>query len=340
MNAIGRRRFLLAAGGCVGATSAFGGFAFTSLWPHEVKATTCSTLALGTEVRITAFHKSAKFVQCAIAAAFEELALVERLMSIYQPDSQVSRLNHTGSLRLPHPYMVEVFRHAQHVSALSGGAFDVTVQPLWEVFANAAKARQIPSQLDIDHARQLVDWRQLGVTKDSLTFGRSGMRVTLNGIAQGFAADRILLALRKAGIENALVDAGEILPLGRPARGETWLVGIQHPRQWHAYIALANLDGRALATSGDYATAFSPDGRHHHIFDPQTGYSPTELASVSILAPTAMAADALSTACFVLGAERSLEMIASVPEVDAYFVLKDGETLATSGFPLAGKGDA
>ena len=129
------------------------------------------------------------------------------------------------------------------------------------------------------------------------------------------------------------MDAGEIHPLGEKAGGEPWRAGIQHPREPDAYAALVRLDGRALSTSGDYATAFSPDRRHHHILDPHTGASPGTFSSVSVLAPTAMEADALSTALFVLGPARGLALIEATPRADALFILKDGRTLTTRGFP-------
>ena len=159
--------------------------------------------------------------------------------------------------------------------------------------------------------------------------------MTLNGIAQGFAADRAMAALRRHGIGHALVDAGEIGTLGGRDASEPWKVGIQHPRRQDAYIEIAKLDGRCLSTSGDYATSFDEDHRDHHIFDPHTGRSPAAFSSVTIAAPTATQADALSTAVFVLGPERGLDLVRSSPSVDALLVLKDGRTLATDGFPAA-----
>src|SRR5206468_2826354 len=125
----------------------------------------------------------------------------------------------------------------------------------------------------------------------------------------------------------------EIRPLGARDDASPWTVGIQHPRREEAYAWLAPLDGRALSTSGDYATTFSPDRRHHHIVDPHTGTSPAEFASVTVAAPTAMQADALSTALFVLGLEPAVALIEATPRVDALFILKDGRTLATARFP-------
>jgi thiamine biosynthesis lipoprotein len=140
-------------------------------------------------------------------------------------------------------------------------------------------------------------------------------------------------ALRKQGIRHALVDTGEIGTLGGKADEAPWSVGIQHPRRPDAYVALAKLRGRCLATSGDYASSFSPDHAQNHLFDPRTGRSPGELASVSVAARTATEADAVSTAVFVLGVGRGLKLIHDTREADALLVLKDGRTLATAGFP-------
>jgi len=342
MRQLNRRRFLLiAAGGSASAILGGGIFCASAMSPERHwPVVTRKTFALGTEVSITARHPSQEVAEHAISAAFEELALVERLMSIYRLDSQVSALNRDGRLRQPHPYLVEVLRHAQQVSARSSGTFDVTVQPLWEAFAAAANEQRIPDESEIAAARANVDWTQLTIADDSLRLLKRRMKITLNGIAQGFATDRVLAVLRAGGVEHALINSGELQPLGHSERGDAWRVGIQHPREDDAHIALADLDGRALATSGDYRTRFSGDSRHNHILDPRTGYSPTELCSVSILAPTGMAADALSTACFVLGPDRSLALINTMPGVDAFLVLKDGETIATGAFPLCTEGSA
>ena len=327
-----RRRFLLVSAGGLGA-AALATAALRNPWA-EVPAVRRTSFALGTQVAITARHRSTAKGNAAIDAAFAELALVERLLSIYRPDSQVCQLNREGRLDNPHPHFVTVLRQAQQTARQTGGAFDVTVQPLWDVFAAAAKMNRLPEPAEVAIARRSVDWRQVEIGRACIRFRRPGMKITLNGIAQGFATDRALAVLRDCGVEHALINAGELGSLGESDRGDAWRVGIQHPREPDAYIGLTDLDGRALATSGDYETKFSADGRHNHILDPRTGYSPTELASVSILAPTAMQADALSTACFVLGPEESLLLLRQTPNTDAFFVLKSGETIATPRFPL------
>ncbi len=339
-----RRRFLCAALGACG-TAGFGYAAWRSFpsarrdrsdAPDTAGLASCTRTAkaLGSEVSITALHDRREVAEQAVAAAFDELELVEELMSIYRPHSQLSRLNRYGVLETPHPHLVSVLRAATNFSKASGGAFDVTVQPLWTLYADAQRQGRLPEAAEIEAARRKVDWRRLEISEQRVALRGEGMAVTLNGIAQGFATDRALAALREHGIEHALVNAGEIGPLGYRADGGAWTVGIQHPREAEAYIALTKLDGRALATSGDYATTFSPDRAYNHIFDPRTGRSPPQLASVSIAARTALEADALSTAVFVAGVERGLELVAAAAGADAFLVLKDGRTMATRGFPV------
>ncbi len=291
--------------------------------------------ALGTEVSMAVLHADRSHAERAISAAFDELRIVEQVMSLYQRESQLCRLNREGVLRDPHPYLVEVLQRARAMSEASGGAFDVTVQPLWEVYAEAKKADRLPDPEAVEAARAKVDWRRVEILPAEIRLRGPGTAVTLNGIAQGFAADRAVEALRRQGIEHALVNTGEIAALGGKSRGEPWTVGIQHPRRKDAYLTLVSLADRCLATSGDYATPLSEDYRDHHIFDPRIGRSPATFSSVSVVARTACEADALSTTIFVLGAEQGLTLVRSTPECEALLVFKDGRVLATEKFPAS-----
>ncbi len=290
--------------------------------------------ALGTEVEITVLHAQPDVGKAAIAAAFAELDKIEDLMSIYRPESQLCRLNRLGVLDAPHPYLVEVLRQAEAISQHTDGAFDITVQSLWRLYREAHLSQRMPTADEVAAARAHVDWRQVVIGDHQIRLGNDRARVTLNGIAQGFATDRVLAVLQSHGVCHALLNCGELAGLGEKDPGRPWVAGIQHPRRDDAYIAVAELDGRSLATSGDYASYFSPNYRTHHLFDPRTGRSANELASVSVAAPTGMLADALSTAVFVLGPERGLEVIQQFAGADAFLVTKDGRALRTSGFPL------
>ncbi len=288
---------------------------------------------MGSDVTITALHRDTRAGEGAIAAAFRELELIEGVMSIYRENSQLSKLNRECVLDDPHPYFVDVLRSAQAMSDRSDGAFDVTVQPLWELYATAQQRQQLPSDQEIAAAQQRVDWKRVHVAKSQIRLDGDRLAITLNGIAQGFAADRVAAVLRGHGVEHALIDTGEIGTVGTNADGDAWSIGIQHPRDREAYVSVAALAGRCLATSGDYATTFSDDHRHHHLLDPRTGRSPQDLSSVSIVASTALDADALSTAVFVMGPESGLQLVEQTPGADALFVLKDGRSIVTTGFP-------
>lgn len=334
-----RRRFLMIVGSLAGSAAA-GGASWSVLQRRSTLAVVRrESAALGTKVSIVARHAKLAVAAQALDAAFAELAFLEhRLLSIYQPESQISRLNRDGKLNSPHPFLVYVLRHATAMSRETDGAFDVTVQPLWETFVAAKRQGRLPSPVEVAAARSRVDWQAVDIDDDRIQLKKPGMAITLNGIAQGFATDRVLATLRGFGIEHAMLDIGEHASLGESAAGDAWTVGIQHPRLADEHIAAADLEGRCLATSGDYATTFTSDRRHNHIVDPRTGYSPTELASVSIVVKSAMEADALSTACFVLGPDRAIDLLRSHTSADALLVLKDGGTLVTPGFPLIEKG--
>lgn len=293
--------------------------------------------ALGSEVTLTVLHNEASLAVAAIKAAFRELEQIESVMSLYRPESQICKLNRDGVLNDPHPHLLNVLHFARKVSAESSGAFDVTVQPLWEMFYQAKQRNRLPDDREISAAQAKVDWRRVHTSRERVLLEGEGSAITLNGIAQGYAADCVKGVFTRAGIRHALIDCGEINAVGRSEDEAPWQVGIQHPREEEAYLSVTELTGRCLATSGDYATHFGSPGdnvfRSNHLFDPETGRSPEQMASVSIAAPTAMEADALSTAIFVAGVERGQKIIEAYPRADALVVLKSGRTLRTKGFP-------
>lgn len=328
-----RRRFLLGTAG-VSAIAAVGVWQRSRL-PDGTPLLRRSAQALGATVMITLAHPERRAGVAALDAAFAELEVIEEVMSLYRPSSQISQLNARGVLDHPHPHLVTVLRAAAAISERSGGAFDATVQPLWELYRDAHKHGHLPDVDALLNARSLIDWRRVSVSPQRVELRGQGTAITLNGIAQGFATDAVMSILRNAGATHALIDAGELGALGSKPDGSAWRVGIRHPRQHDSYISIAKLKDRCLATSGDYETRFSDDFTHHHLFDPRTGHSPAECASVSIAAPTAMMADALSTAVFVLGPRAGLELVRSTPGSDALIVQKGGGMEVTADFPLA-----
>ena len=328
-----RRKFLLLAAAGAGVCS----FPWLAgRWRSSQQPTiTRTSWALGTDLCLTVTGLSKSQASRALDAAFAEIELVEQTMSIYRPESQLSRLNRDRVLERPHPHLLTVLATAEQTARETGGAFDISVQPLWNLYAAAKRAANTPTPAEIAAAQHQVDWRKIELSRNFIRLHEPVEAITLNGIAQGFALDRAVAVLKDHGATSALLNTGEISSLGMKNLDDPWTVGIQHPRESDVFIAVADLDGRALATSGDYQTTFSADFAKNHIFDPRTGESPTELASASIVAPTGLQADALSTAAMVLGRERTLAYLARLPNVDALLVDKNGNVSRTPGFPAA-----
>ena len=347
MMSLNRRRFLMTLGGGMAAGL---GWALANRHQHHVLHTDTSPLqqrtqnslltlsetkvALGTHMTLTVLHEDKEHASEALHTCFAELEQIESLMSLYRSESQISQLNRRSLLNDPHPDFCRVLQTAQNISSLSQGAFDITVQPLWELHACCQQEERSATQSELQRTRKLVDWQKVKITSKQLSLLQPKMKITLNGIAQGYATDKVKKTLQQFGIEHALIDAGEIGSLGTKQKAEAWRVGIQHPRDEEAYLSLAELDNRCLATSGDYATTFGGDYKSHHLFDPHTGNSPSELSSVSIVAPSGMWADALSTAVFVMGWEQGLQLVSTLQHVDALLMSKEGDMYMTEGFPV------
>ncbi|MDO9709734.1 FAD:protein FMN transferase [Paracraurococcus lichenis] len=281
-------------------------------------------LAFGTTFSIRALHAEARVLQAALDAAVAELRSVQAVLSLFDPDSQLSRLNREGMLRRPDPVLLAVLAEARALWAATAGAFDPTIQPLWRLWAEASARGARPSEAALAEARALVDFAAVEADADGLRFRRAGMGLTLNGIAQGHAADRVAAVLRAAGIADALVDAGEFAALGRRGDSAPWQVGIRDPRRGTGLVGSpVTLEG-CLAVSGDDECAFTADRSEHHILDPRTGHSPRDLALLAVRAPRAALADGLSTAGFVVGPARAEALAARFGASVEAWVTKDG----------------
>ena len=327
------RRKLLQTGTGLFALSCFPSEILANDTSPSLKLITRKSRALGSSISAKVLHSDVHQAKLALDTAFKNLHRIESVLSIYQPNSQVSQLNKVKRLDNPDPQFTDILNRSIQWSRRSKGAFDITVQPLWDLYQTSKKNKSLPNPQEIAKARSNVDWRRIQVAQDSIELQGTETAITLNGIAQGYASDCFRQCLESFGIEHALIDCGEIATMGTNPKGNSWSVGIQHPRRFDSFSAITKMDGRCLATSGDYATSFSDDHRFNHLFDPSTGHSPDQLSSVSILAPNGTDADALSTAAFILGPEKGINLVQECPSTDAYMTLKDGTNIMTKGFP-------
>jgi FAD:protein FMN transferase len=273
-------------------------------------------------------HPDAQVAHRLIARAIVEVSRLERVFSLYDDQSAISRLNLTGILNDPPAELVMLLGQSEQFSQLTAGAFDATVQPLWDLyaehFAGVNPDPNGPSHAAIEATLQRVGHAAVEVDPQQIRFARPGMAITLNGIAQGYITDCIVALLRQEGIDRSLVDMGETRAIGGRPDGNPWIVGLEDPAAPGHVARQIMLDNRAVATSGGYGTLLDPAGRFNHIFNPATGRTSWRYASVSVVADTATTADALSTAFSLLPIEMVQPIVLQLG-LCAYLVMPDGQ---------------
>ena len=263
-----------------------------------------SLMGFGTTLWLKAAHTDASKLHEALDASVKAIRSVEKQMSLFDPDSAVSRLNRQGELRKPDAQLLSVLTLAQYVSRRSAGAFDVTMQPLWSLWSLHSQSQTLPSSKALSQTRSLVNWQAMTVSADVVRLHAKGMGVSLNGIAQGYAADKVRAVLQAHGVQHALIDTGETTFLGQSSKGEDWRFAVEPSAASSSVPPIINTHGWAIATSSDAHTVFSADHVHHHILNPQTGDSPTHWSSVSVMAPSCALADALTKVFFMCPPQR------------------------------------
>ncbi len=268
--------------------------------------------AFGTIVNLEVTARTVTQAEAALDAGYAEIRAVHKAASLFDAQSEVSRLNATGQLVKPSPMLQDIVHASDQLHRLTKGAFDPSIQPLWQAWSNTN-----PTQQQIETVMKRVGWGKLSNQSDQLQLP-GGSALTFNGIAQGYAADRVMAAVQRHGAIAARIDTGEA---GR-FNAESGL-SIQHPRKAEV-LGVLKLSNGFVAVSGDYASAFTKDFAHHHIFDPKLGFSPAELSSVAVIAPTGAYADGLATAFMVMGVAASLQCLKELKGCSALFVDKRG----------------
>jgi len=290
-----------------------------------------SRLLMGTVVEIEASGKDAERLDRTVTEAFNEMERIEGLMSPRRPDSDVARLSLSPAGTEVSPETAEVIDLGLDVSAASDGAFDMTLGRLKDLWGIETESPRVPSPTEIREALAGCGRQALRLEGTRVIKTDPKVAVDLGGIAKGYAIDRAIAVLRQGGVEIASVNAGgDIRLLGD--KGRPWRIGIRHPRDPDGLTATLILGETAVVTSGDYERFFEADGvRYHHLFDPRTGTPASLSRSATVVAKTAVQADALSTAAFVLGPEAGLKLLEDTPEVEGLIVGADGAAVLTTG---------
>jgi len=273
--------------------------------------------ALGAEAEIILHHSARGRARELVSAAVAEIERLEKQFSLYRPESALVQLNSAGCLNHPSHDMLKLLGHCHQFGVLTSGAFDVSIQPLWKLYADHFRSPNAdpsgPGGDAIRQALRAVDFRAIDFHLGAVVLNKPGMALTFNGIAQGYITDSVADIFRAAGVANVLVNLGEFQALGFNQQAQRpWRVGVSG-----GALPAFRLADRALATSAPRGTLLDQLGNHLHLIDPETGKSAEHVQSVSVTAPTAVAADALSTAISVISPDRWRELVSAVDRAEA-----------------------
>lgn len=284
-------------------------------------------LHMGVEFEAVAYAQDETAAKTAFDKAFARIAALDKALSDYDPDSELSRLSETSTIpgrpdattppATATPIMLSddlwtVLTFAQRVSEQSEGAYDVTIGPLTKLWRRARREKALPTPERLAEARAAVGWTRLKLNPEGRTaqLMAANMRLDLGGIAKGYAADEALAEIRRAGLSRALVRASGDIAAGDPPPGETgWLVGIAPLDPDDPPTRFVRLANQAISTSGDSRQHLVVDGRRYsHLIDPRTGLGIGGRSSVTVIAPHGIEADSLASAIAILGLEKGLAL--------------------------------
>jgi thiamine biosynthesis lipoprotein len=320
--------------GCTPKQDVAQGFSPVSVAPRLIEG---SRLAMGATLRLTAWTSDQSGVQAAFDEVFAEFERLEKLMSTWVLESDVSRINQAAGVR---PVKVsaevrEVLGTARQISEWTGGKFDVTfgaLSGLWKF--DHDQDNVIPDMREITRRLPLIDYRAIQIHDDAGTvmLARKGMSIHLGGIGKGYAIDRAAKILRRRGFRDFLIQSGGDIYAAGLKDGRPWRLGIQDPRgPANRSFAELDLSDGTFSTSGDYERFFLKDGRrYHHILDPAKGEPARASRSVTIVANLAVIADGLSTGVFILGPDAGMALIERLADVEGVIVSDKNEVLISS----------
>ncbi len=279
---------------------------------------------MGTVLNFIIYGHDQDVIARALDDTIKRMLDLEGLLSRFRPDSEVGELNNQGVIKNPSQDLQRVLKISAAVNLKSHGAFDITVLPLIKLNQKYQNG-DTPDKASLTAALALVGHQNLYISNREINFKIEGMGITLDGIGKGYIVDQGVAELQKHGFNNVYVEAGgDLMVLGTKPDNKKWRIGIENPRPNHpAKLVVLETQNRAVATSGDYMQAYNADFSRNHIINPASGFSPPELASATIIAPTVVLADALATAAMVLGSKKTIKMLANMPNCEGYFIGKD-----------------
>jgi thiamine biosynthesis lipoprotein len=302
----------------------------------DLKVYSETQVMLGTFVTIKAVDTDQENARTMVRSTFEEISRLSNVFSRFDSASELYSLNQTGQLIGASDDMLAIVNMSMEYSEMTNGLFDITTLPLLELNQESFnKYNAPPTTGGIAEVKSLVDYKNVNISGNDITLVKTGALVTLDSIAVGYIVDKAANLLGKEDMNNVLINGGgEIYPAGTKDDGTPWKIGIKNPRgDSDDYISVINSGSWAISTSGDYESYFTEDYLYNFIIDPRTGVSPTELSSATVIAKDTIGADALSTACIIMGKDEALSMIEKMSGTEALLIDKNMNCYRTSGFP-------
>jgi thiamine biosynthesis lipoprotein len=295
---------------------------------------------MGTEVSVYLWSDDPVAGLVALEAVFQEAARIDRLMSTYKYESEISKINREAAAApvATGEELYDLISRSVDISMLTDGAFDITYESVGQHYD--FRERQRPDESTVESERQKIDYRYLKLddTTHTIRFDKEGVRINLGGIAKGYVVERAVSILRVNSIQNAIVTAGGDSRLLGDRRGRPWMVGIRDPRKDGEVAISVPLQNEAISTSGDYERFFDEDGvRYHHIIHPGTGTPASGVHSATVFGPDAVTTDALSTSVFVMGVDQGLKMIASLAGYESIVIDAEGRVFFSDGLEQPAK---
>lgn len=291
--------------------------------------------AMGTYVSMTLFHSSRDKAEEAMGRAYEEIDRLTSLMNRFDHATAVAHLNNEGYLNDVPPEVTQVIARSLEYYRISNGTFDISVKPVIDLFKKsfAENKSMMPDRKELDKALKLVGSDKIELSGRTIRFKKPGVGITLDGIAKGFIVDQASKVLSDHQIKDHLINAGgDIRTSGTNRDKKPWTVAIQDPQKKKQYPDIIHMTDGAIATSGNYEIYFDQEKMFHHIVDPNTGMSPGLSASVSVLADTAMNADALSTSVFVMKPTAGVRFIDAIPNCECLVMSRTGKMFKSPGW--------
>jgi thiamine biosynthesis lipoprotein len=298
--------------------------------PHpaqETKLYSQSQQAMGTVFTIYLYAGNEEQAEALFETAFEEIQRIDRTLSNYSPESELSRINRLAGRETvtTDPEVFALLRICLEYSKRSGGTFDITVGPLMRAWGFFRGQGHYPAPWQLDKSREKVGWEkvQLDASARTIHFAVDGMELDLGGIGKGYAVDRVIEVLRNAGVKTAMVDAGSstMYALGAPPGKKGWLVRVPKPGDRSQTISTVLLRDESLSTSGSYEKFFQLNGRTYcHIMDPRTGAPVEGMLQATVIAADGTTTEALSKPMFVMGTDEGAKFLAGIPRVAGLWV--------------------